>query len=225
MIKASHKRWARLLFNPYCDSLLKRNFSSFFRVNEYPPLLEDLFLIITPNHISWWDGFFIDYLARRFIHRKGYIMMLQEQLSRYWFFKKIGAFSIDPSSTKGIAETVNYTQGIVNNPQNFLVFYPQGDIEPYEKRPLILKRGLKLFLKRISEVQVLQLGFKIEYYNKKKPAVLVRFGETMSKETIVSDFKNYEDNFYHNLDSLSQAAFNASWQEDLFLTKPSVSGS
>ena len=167
MIKADHKKWARLLFNPYCDSLLKKNFSNFFRVNECPDLFPDLPLIITPNHISWWDGFFIDYLARRFIHRKGYIMMLEEQLSRYWFFKRIGAFSIDPSSTKGIAETVTYARGIINNPQNFLVFYPQGDIEPYEMRPLSLKRGLQFFIKRTPEVQVIQLGFKIEYYNKK----------------------------------------------------------
>ena len=103
MIQASHKKWARRIFNPYCDSLLKRNFSQFLRVNTFPRLSPDLPLIITPNHISWWDGFFIDYLTRKFLNRKGYIMMLEEQLSKYWFFQKIGAFSIDPSNAKRIA--------------------------------------------------------------------------------------------------------------------------
>ena len=143
--------------------------------------------------------------------------MLEEQLSRYWFFQKIGAFSIDPIHTKSIAETVTYTQSIVKNLQNFLILYPQGDIEPYEMRPLTLKRGLQLFVKRIPEVQVLLLGFKIQYYNQKRPAVLVRFGETMSGESIIADFKKYEDNLYNNLDFLSQAAFNKTYKEDLFL--------
>lgn len=216
MIKAAHKKWARLLFNPYCNFLLKRNFTNFYRVNEYPAISSDLPLIITPNHISWWDGFFIDYITRRFLIRKSYIMMLEKQLSRYWFFQKIGAFSINPTHRKSIAETVIYTQDLIHNPQNFLVFYPQGSIESFEMRPLSLKRGLQLFLKKIPEVQVLLLGFKIQYYNQKNPAVLARFGEIMSGESIVADFKNYQDNFYKNLDSLSHAAFDASCQDDLF---------
>ena len=38
----------------------------------------------------------------------------------------------------------------------------------------------------------------------------------MSGESIIADFKKYEDNFYNNLDSLSQAAFSKSYKEDLF---------
>jgi 1-acyl-sn-glycerol-3-phosphate acyltransferase len=220
MIKASHKKWARFLFNPYCDWLLKRNFSQFLRVNNYPYLSPELPLIITPNHISWWDGFFIDYLARRFIDRRGFILMLEEQLSRYWFFKKIGAFSIDPTHTKKITETVKYVHNLLHDPNNFVILYPQGEIEPYEMRPLTLKRGLRLFLKETPEVQVLLVGFKIQYYNQKKPSLLVKFGETLSGIAITDDFKNYEDYFYDNLDSLSCAAFNKSWEEDMFGSNP-----
>ena len=216
MIKASHKKWARLIFNPYCDLLLKRNFSQFLRVNNYPQLSPELPLIITPNHISWWDGFFIDYLSQRFINRRGFIMMLEEQLSRYWFFKNLGAFSIDPTNTKKISETVKYAQNVLQYTENFVILYPQGEIEPYEMRPLTLKRGLQLFLKTTPKVQVLLVGFKIQYYNQKRPSLLVKFGETLSGQSISVDFKNFENHFYHNLDSLSDAAFNKSWQEDMF---------
>ena len=216
MIKASHKKWARFLFNPYCDWLLKRNFSQFLRVNNYPHLSPELPLIITPNHISWWDGFFIDYLARRFINRRGFILMLEEQLSRYWFFQNLGAFSIDPTHLKKITETVQYVHNVLHDNKNFVILYPQGEIEPYEMRPLALKRGLTLFLKATSEVQVLLVAFKIQYYNQKRPSLLVKFGETLSGIAITADFKNYEDHFYDNLDSLSCAAFNKSWEEDLF---------
>ena len=216
MIEASHKKWARWLFTPYCDFLLKRNFSQFLRVNKCPQLSPELPLIITPNHISWWDGFFIDYLTRRFIKRRGFIMMLEEQLSRYWFFQKVGAFSIDPTHPKKITETVKYVQSLLENPANFVILYPQGEIEPYEMRPLTLKRGLQLFLKKTLEVQVLLVGFKIQYYNQKRPSLLVKFGEILSGKSISDDFRNFEDHFYHNLDSLSDDAFNRSWQEDMF---------
>lgn len=220
MIKAYHKKWARLIFNPYCDLLLRRNFSQFLRVNKYPHLSPELPLIITPNHISWWDGFFIDYLARRFINRRGFIMMLEEQLSRYWFFQNIGAFSIDPTNTKKISETVKYVQKVLENTENFVILYPQGEIEPYEMRPLTLKRGIQLFLRTTPEVQVLPVGFKIQYYNQKRPSLLVKFGETLRGKSIIADFKSYEDNFYKNLDSLSSAAFDKSWQEDMFGHNP-----
>ena len=143
-------------------------------------------------------------------------MMLEEQLSRYWFFQKIGAFSIDPTHTKKITETVKYVQNLLQNPENFVILYPQGEIEPYEMRPLTLKRGLQLFLKETPEVQVLLVGFKIQYYNQKRPSLLVKFGQTLSGKSISADFKNYENPFYHNLDSLSRAAFNKVWEEDLF---------
>ncbi|MDX1777464.1 MAG: hypothetical protein R3339_01145, partial [Thermodesulfobacteriota bacterium] len=96
MIKASHKKWARLIFNPYCDLLLKRNFSQFLLVNDFPQLSPKLPLIITPNHISWWDGFFIYYLSKKKFNRKIYLMMLESSLEKFWFFQKIGAFSINP---------------------------------------------------------------------------------------------------------------------------------
>jgi 1-acyl-sn-glycerol-3-phosphate acyltransferase len=216
MIQASHKKWARLIFNPYCDLLLKKNFSQFLRVNGCPQLSPELPLIITPNHISWWDGFFVDYLTRKFLNRRGFIMMLENQLSRYWFFQKIGAFSIDPAHTKKIVESANYIKKLLQHPKNFVILYPQGEIEPYEKRPLTLKRGLQLFLKTTPEVQVLIVGFKIQYYNQKRPSVLCKFGANLRGKSICGDFTNYEDHFYQNLDSLTEAAFTKSWQADIF---------
>ena len=52
-------------------------------------------LIVTPNHFSWWDGFFIYWTNKKLFNRKLYVLMLEEQLKRYWFFKKLGCYSID----------------------------------------------------------------------------------------------------------------------------------
>ena len=40
MIRASHKTWARLFFNPYLDGLIKKNFSHFYLVNGFPDIDE-----------------------------------------------------------------------------------------------------------------------------------------------------------------------------------------
>ena len=218
MIKAAHKKWARWIFNPYYERLLKKNFSNFYRTNDYPPVTEGHPLLIVPNHISWWDGFFIDCVCRKFLNRTPYLMMLEEQLKRYWFFQKVGAYSINPHLPRGIIEAVRYTQDILKNPNHFVILYPQGDIEPFEKRPLTLKRGLQLFIKATPTAQVLPVGFKIQYYNQKNPSVIVRFGESLTARSVINDFSTFEDTFYGNLDMLSQAADKQSFAEDIFRT-------
>lgn len=216
MIRAAHKKWARWIFNPYCRRLLKKNFSSFYRVNGYPSFPQGGPLLVAPNHISWWDGFFIDFACRQFINRKPFLMMLEEQLKRYRFFQKVGAYSINPRLIGSIIESARYTREILKTSDHFVILYPQGDIEPFEKRPLTLKRGLQLFIRETPAAAVLPVGFKIQYYNQKRPSVIVRFGEPLSALSVVNDFSTFEGAFYENLAMLSEAAFRQSFVEDLF---------
>jgi len=218
MIPADHKTWARWIFNPYSRRLLKKHFTGFYRANDYPPVTEGRPLLILPNHISWWDGFFIDFVCRQFITRKPFLMMLEEQLRRYWFFQKVGAYSINPHLPRGIMEAARYTQDVLKDPNHFVIIYPQGEIEPFEKRPLTLKRGLQLFIKETPAAQVLPVGFRIQYYNQKHPAVIVRFGESLTAGAVIHDFSVFESTFYGNLDLLSQAADRQSFAEDIFTT-------
>lgn len=218
MIKADHKKWARAVFNPYLNLLLKKNFSNFYLVNEFPQIPEEYGLIITPNHISWWDGFFIDFINRKKLNRKIYILMLEEQLAKYKFFRKLGAYSINNGSVKSVIETINYTSRIISSNKNFAVVYPQGEIEDYEKRPLNFKEGVKYFLKNSGKnIFVVPAGFKIQYYNKKYPAIIARFSEPINGEEIISDFEKYKNIFTENLEHLSRAAFDKKFKEDLFL--------
>ena len=40
-------------------------------------------------------------------------MMLEKQLSKYRFFSKIGAYSIEPNSPKGILKSLGYTVSLL----------------------------------------------------------------------------------------------------------------
>ncbi|MBU2492495.1 MAG: lysophospholipid acyltransferase family protein [Bacteroidetes bacterium] len=217
MIKAGHKKWARLLFDFYIKRELKKHFSHFYLVNNYPQVNKESPLVITPNHISWWDGFFIDYICNKEVGRRIYVMMLEEQLRKYKFFRKLGAYSVNLGNGFSVKDTILYTREIVSDPANVTVIYPQGEIEPFEKRPMVLKEGIKLFVKgNQGNVIVLPVGFKIQYYNEKKPAVIIRFGEPLKSETVINDFKVYENKFTENLDLLNNAAINKNFICDIW---------
>lgn len=143
--------------------------------------------------------------------------MLEDQLKRYWFFKKLGAYSINPSSPRSIIETSNYTKLIVSNPENFVVTYPQGEIESFEKRPLTLKKGLNFFMKGIEkDFLILPVGFKIHYYNEKYPSIICRFGLLFEGKRTLDAYSFYEAAFMTNLDMLTKAAEGKSFVKDLF---------
>lgn len=203
MLKAEHKKWARLLYDLYIHRLLKRNFNSFYLVNDFPSIPKDSGLIITPNHFSWWDGFFIDFVSGKYLNRKIHLLMLEEQLKRFWFFRKVGAYSIEPKNPSGIAATLLYTREVISNPENFAVIYPQGELEPYDKRPPKIKDGLKTSIKNSSQkIFVLPIAFKIQYGNQKKPDILVRVGSLLSSSAILEDFSSFKKEFERNLNML-----------------------
>ncbi len=220
MIKAEHSKLARMIFIPYMNRLLKKHFSNFFIVNEFPEIPANAGLIITPNHISWWDGFFAEYAFSKYINRKIHLMMLEEQLKKYWFFKKLGTYSINPQNSKSIIETSVYTKAVIEDSSNYVVLYPQGEIEPFEKKPLLLKKGLKFFINGIeNDFYILPAGFKIQYYNEKNPAILVRFGNLLSGNDVLKNFDDYEIEFADNIQKLSDASFNKTFTRDLFKVK------
>lgn len=204
MIKADHKQSPRLLFNFYIDPQFRKYFSKFTVIGSLPEGYKNAPLVITPNHISWWDGFFIDRLNREIFGKKFYILMLEEQLKKYNFFKKLGAFSIVQGNGRSTLETKRYIDNILKDPETMLVIYPQGEIEPQDTRPLDLKPGISLLLRDApDETIILPAGFRIEYAEQKLPGIFARFGEKRVKADIVNDLEKYFAEFVSNLDMLA----------------------
>jgi len=205
------------LFLPaYLRHIIKQNFANFYAVSDIPIIDKGKSVIVTPNHFSWWDGFFSDFSGQYFIKRKFYLMMLEEQLRKYWFFQKIGAFGIEPGNVQSLKEVSKYIKQILSDHSKYLVFYPQGEIQPYELRPLSIKKGIQFFLKGIeSSTLVIPLGFKIHYLNEKYPSVYFRYGDILTGEEVNHNFDIYLDAFYDNLDKLNHSAFDGNFNFDL----------
>lgn len=216
MITAETKKWARLIFDPYVEMLLRKNFSAFYLVGNIPELTPGNALLITPNHFSWWDGFFIDFAARKLFKKNFHVMMLEEQLKKYSFFRKVGAFSVEPRSYKGIKESISYSAGILKNPDNLLVYYPQGKIEPYDTEHIIMKKGIFNTISGNHNVDILSAGFRIEYDNQKKPAVYLKFGEVLKGNLTSEEQSFYQNIFENNLKQLNIMVRNKAYILDLF---------
>lgn len=121
--------------------------------------------------------------------------MLEEQLKKYSFFKKLGAFSINQQNPKSIAETLNYASSLVNS-ESYLVTYPQGEIESYERRPLKVKEGLKKIIEKAkSDTDVLPVVFKIHHSNQRKPNIYCMFGTPIPGERVIDSFNDFSQSF------------------------------
>ncbi len=217
MIKADRKKWSVFIFRRYISRLLKKHFSSFRIVGNPPIIPEETGLIITPNHISWWDGFFADYLISKKINRDTYLMMLEKELKKYPFFRKVGAYSITPDNRQDILESLRYSAEIVNKNENTIIVYPQGEIEDFNKRPLTIKNGFtKIGKLSGTDISILPIAFKIQYYNEKLPSILCRCGRVLKSSVIENDFSLFKTEFYENINLLNIAAINKDFKEDLF---------
>ncbi|HMS64948.1 MAG TPA: lysophospholipid acyltransferase family protein, partial [Ignavibacteria bacterium] len=200
MIKAKHNIPVQFLYRKYLDRQLRSNYNKFNllnNTNEIPDIENCKKLIVTPNHFSWWDGFFIDYVFRKFSDRKPYVMMFEEQLKKYRFLKYIGAFSIKKGSVSSVSESLKYAKSVLDSPSNYLIFYPQGEIQNYEKKYVTLKRGLTSVADK--DTKILIVTFKIVYGNEKKPDVFCRFCDKLITLSSKDDFNNYENLFLENI--------------------------
>jgi hypothetical protein len=167
MIRARHSPWADRIFLPYILGQFRKAFQG------PPPALDPaLPLLITPNHSTWWDGFFLYILNKRLLGRKLYLMMLARQLAKYRFFSRIGAFGIEPGLPRKSYEALKYSAEVLKDPANALCVFPQGVLRYSGVRPLQFQRGVAHILKlQGGEVNLLPLGIRCEFLLDQRPEV------------------------------------------------------
>jgi 1-acyl-sn-glycerol-3-phosphate acyltransferase len=204
MIQADHNRWAKFVFDIYLKRLFQKSFIDFRIVNDLPKLDKSKSIIVTPNHFSWWDGFFIYWLNKKVLNKKLYVMMLEEQLKRYWFFKKLGCYSIDLNDNKKMIASLKYTLDLIPNQDNAITIFPQGEIQAYEHRPVELRDGIEFISKKSKvDFQIIPVAFKIHYTNERLPIIFSRFGKLLSSKELSENPQTFKDEFVSNLELIN----------------------
>lgn len=178
MIQAQHRFWADFIFQPYLTRLFKRHFHTIQVLGDLPEVPNHLPLLLLPNHSTWWDGFFIYLLNKRIFRRTAYLMMLEAQLSKYKFFAKIGAYSIEPKHRQGIVESLEYTVELLKRGTPLISIFPQGELLPWHTRPLNYKRGVEWVLREYGKpVAILPVAIRTEFLGEKRSEVFFLFGD------------------------------------------------
>ncbi|NDP22143.1 MAG: glycerol acyltransferase [Paludibacter sp.] len=128
-------------------------------------------VLLISNHTSWWDGFWVNYINQKLFRRKFHFMMLEEQLRKHMFFNYTGAFSVNKKS-RGIVETLDYTAELLSNPDNFVLIFPQGEIQSMHDQPIRFEKGIERLLKnQTNPIQIVFLVNLVDYFSNRKPGI------------------------------------------------------
>lgn len=89
---ATHNPFIYQFLRLYTLWKIKRNFT---RVEIRADITgRDLPVLLLCNHISWWDGFWANYVNMKIFHRRFWFIMAEEQLEKNRFFNKTGGFPV-----------------------------------------------------------------------------------------------------------------------------------
>jgi 1-acyl-sn-glycerol-3-phosphate acyltransferase len=170
MIEARHARWAGGIFQPYLRRLMRKSFHAVRLLGEPPaPPCEKPVLVIA-NHGTWWDGFLVFLLNEEVLRRKLYVMMLEEQLRRYPFFRRLGAFGISQGHPRSVRAALSYSAEILKDPSHCVCIFPQGSMHRVHERPLGFRRGLRTILALVgAEVSIVPVAIACEFLGDRKP--------------------------------------------------------
>lgn len=129
------------------------------------------------NHSSWWDGLIVYFLSHTLLDADVYLMMEEQQLERYRFFRWLGAFSVRREDPFSAAASLRYAARVLGQPHRWLWIYPQGTMQPNDHRPLRFHPGAAM-VARLTGKSVVFIPFahRYEFLHEQRPDAFVRFG-------------------------------------------------
>ncbi len=171
MIKAKYNRFFCPLFKWLSRFLVKRNFCFIHIEREFNDNGHSVLAIA--NHISWWDGFWVEYLNLKTIHRTFNFMMLEEQLKKHWYFQQIGGYSVRKNSRE-VIESIDYTAELLNKDGNLVLMFPQGEIHSAHTHAVHFENGIQYIIKKCKDAaQVLFVVNITDYFSNAKPHLFI----------------------------------------------------
>ncbi len=167
IIKARHHWFYYPFFKYYSRWMPEKDFSRV--VIHHEPEDRGIPLLMIGNHVSWWDGFFAQYINLKRFRRKLHIMMLEEQLAARMFLNKTGAYSIRKGHRSAL-ESIQYTAEILSDPGNLVILFPQGEIHSIYDRPAHFESGwFHLFRYLNNPIQIIFYITLFDYFSNRKP--------------------------------------------------------
>lgn len=194
MLKAKHQPFLQWFFGVYFKWLFRQQFRAF--IGTFPLLNKEKSLCWLSNHSSWWDGVWPLMLHSQHSKRRFFVLMLDQELKKRKFLRALGAFSIAPGQREMVL-TANYIESLLENPDNSVLLYPQGQIVSAQEQQIVFQQGmLRAACRKNERLEWLFSAFWVEYENQPKAAVyhyhlLKSYQETPQPEQLERDYQAF----------------------------------
>jgi 1-acyl-sn-glycerol-3-phosphate acyltransferase len=165
-------------FRRHCRRLVRKKFSGLrLAVDSAPPPPAGVPVLVALNHPSWWDPVVCAALSLEFGEaRAHYAVIDANELPKYWVFRYLGFFGVEPDSVRGAATFLRTGSEILQD-DRMLWVTAQGRFADARERPLNLRSGVGHLAARMTAGGVLPIAFEYVFWNQAKPEILVRYGE------------------------------------------------
>lgn len=131
-------------------------------------------LLVYLNHSSFWDGFLAHQLGKA-AGWDAYAVMEEENLAKYRFHTRIGAFSVRRGDARSSLATVRHAKTVLARPNAALFIFPEGNLRAGQGPLQPLERGVEL-LARTAHVRCLPVAVRYAFLEHEHPDVLLELG-------------------------------------------------
>ncbi|MFC0515436.1 lysophospholipid acyltransferase family protein [Mucilaginibacter angelicae] len=171
MVPSRKKKFWSKLYIGYVRWWISRNFKE-VNVQPFEPRPGHSTLLLS-NHFSWWDGFIANWTAVYNLKKQYYVMMQQDQFDQRSYLRYIGAYSIQKGS-RAMLESLAYSAGILDQPDNLIVIFPQGELYSNHETHIHVEKGVYKLMQQIKgPCQVVYHCILIDYFESLKPRAYV----------------------------------------------------
>ncbi|NBT60120.1 hypothetical protein EBT16_15220, partial [bacterium] len=156
----------RKLFDRYLNWSFKRSFDNVFcsGLSQLEGIQTPLLFV--PNHVSWWDGFFLFEIQRRARPKaRLYTIALEKTCIENPILPKMGVLPLRPEDPISFRSLLTFLQQIRTEqlPEELAVgFFPQGRITPSFLPDLNFRRGIEKIISVLSPVTLVPVGIHVE---------------------------------------------------------------
>ncbi|MEW6432540.1 MAG: lysophospholipid acyltransferase family protein [Myxococcota bacterium] len=133
-------------------------------------------LLVYLNHSSFWDGFVVHQLGKA-AGWDTYALMEEENLAKYRFHTRLGAFSVRRGDRRSALESVRYAaEDVLRRKNAALCVFPEGELVPGGGPPRAFKRGVEVIARR-AQVRCLPVAVRYAFLEHERPDLLLEVGE------------------------------------------------
>ncbi len=185
MIAAQHNAFIDFMVGRPVSLLMRCVFRSIRIHGQKCPAKGPVLLIA--NHFSWWDGFIAREVNTAVFKRRLHVMMLEEELSKRPFLRKMGAFSIRRKS-RGALQSLNYAAALLDNPDHLLLLFPQGEFQTTHRYPLNFQNGwYRILEKAPQDTQIFFMACLSDFFRHQRPALDIYLRDARQRSGIESE--------------------------------------